>query len=245
MTLCGRDLERLQMSLTLCVEASGGHPERFITVSGNLTDASTRGDIIQKTVDTFGRLDVMVANAGVALLGQDGSNATEEVFDTLMDVNVKAVFFLIQAAIPHLETAKGNIVVMSSVSAHIAAPVAMVYSMSKAAIDHMVRCLAVDLGPKNIRVNAVNPTWCATRVIRNIADTDDALKVLQDTFSASQAADQPLGNKALTTEAVAEAVGYLASPAAGFVTGQCLLVDAGKSLCGAGSGAKVAEDNAK
>lgn len=231
-TLCGRDQERLQAALTLCITASGGHPKRFLTVTGDTTDASARTDIVKKTVETFGRLDVLVANAGIALPEAD-INANEATYDKLMDVNLKSVFFLIQAAVPHLETAKGNIVVMSSIASQLAA--GTIYAMTKSAIDHMVRCLAVDLGPKNIRVNAVNPGWVPTNIIRHhIGSTaPDEVKLVHDKFTESQVALQPLGKSVVTREAVAEAVCYLAGPAAGFVTGQCLLVDAGRLLAGA------------
>ena len=165
-TLCGRDLARLQTVQTSCVEASGGNSQRFLTVAGDVTEPSVRKDIVQKTVDKFGRLDVLIPNAGVAAKTSI-YNATEESYDQIMNLNCKSTFFLIQQALPHLELSQGNVVVVSSyASLCVGTTHNAIYAMSKAALDHMVRCLAVDLGPKNIRVNSVNPGLIPTPMMR-------------------------------------------------------------------------------
>ncbi|XP_005108594.1 uncharacterized oxidoreductase TM_0325 isoform X2 [Aplysia californica] len=163
-TLCGRNEDRLQASLTLCVQASGGQADRFLAVSGDVVDLSARKAIVEKTVEKFGRLDVLVANAGVADPHCGILTASEETFDKIMNTNVKAVFFQIQEAVPHLAASKGNIIVVSSMLSFMACSPNILYPMSKAAVDHMIRCLAVDLGPKEIRVNAVNPSLIPTRM---------------------------------------------------------------------------------
>ena len=166
-TICGRDITRLQTVLRSCVEASGGHDDRFLAVAGDVVDSSVRQNIVQKTVDKFGRLDVLVANAGTMGAKTSIVNATEESYDQMMNLNCKSTFFLIQQALPHLESSKGNIVVVSSsMSLFVCSMSNTVYPMSKAAVDHMVRCLAVDLGPKNIRVNSVNPGFVPTTLIK-------------------------------------------------------------------------------
>jgi len=235
-TLCGRDPARLQATLTLCVEASGGHHERFLTVSGDVNDPTALTDMMQKTVDKFGRIDVLVANAGMNMPEAGILTATEDSYDRIMDTNVKSVFFQIQEAVPHLTASKGNIVVVSSVSSKVASSPNIVYPMSKAAIDHMVRCLAVDLGPRHIRVNAVNPSFIPTRIRREYTPDEESCQKLIEDVLAMEIEKQPLGNEGVSREAVAEAVSYLASPAAQFVTGQCLLVDAGRALAGAFGG---------
>ena len=95
MTLCGRDEARLEAVRTSCVEASGGQTDRFLCVAGDVLNSSTRRDIVQKTLDKFGRLDVLVANAGVADEKSGILNTTEEAYDRTMDTNVKSVFFLV------------------------------------------------------------------------------------------------------------------------------------------------------
>ncbi|CAL1531319.1 unnamed protein product, partial [Lymnaea stagnalis] len=99
-TLCGQDKVRLQASFEKCVQAGGGNNDSFQTVQGDVCDPEVRKQIIQQTIDKFGRLDVLVANAGIMLEDIGINNATEAAFDTTMDVNVKSVFFLILEAIP-------------------------------------------------------------------------------------------------------------------------------------------------
>lgn len=121
---------------------------RFLIIQGDLSDASVRQKIIQQTVDKFGRLDILVPNAGIILEDSSIARATEDAFDQIMNVNVKAVFFLIKEAIPHLEKTKGCIVNVSSTGSTLVYPDEIIYSMSKAAVDHMTRTFALGLAPK-------------------------------------------------------------------------------------------------
>jgi len=231
-TLCGRDETRLQETLTQCVKVSQNKDDQFLCVTGDITDSAVRKNIVEKTVEKFGRLDVLVPNAGVAFSNRGLMGHSEQDYDAIMDTNVKAVFFLIQAAVPHLETTHGNIVVISSNATQMVFAM-MVYAMSKAAIDHMVRCLAVDLGPKNIRVNAVNPGFIPTRLTRHMAPEEEQREQLNKAVLDIEITRRPLRGQGITTDAIGEAVCYLSSDAASFVTGQCLLVDGGRWLAGA------------
>ncbi|XP_005108592.1 3-oxoacyl-[acyl-carrier-protein] reductase FabG isoform X1 [Aplysia californica] len=231
-TLCGRNEDRLQASLTLCVQASGGQADRFLAVSGDVVDLSARKAIVEKTVEKFGRLDVLVANAGVADPHCGILTASEETFDKIMNTNVKAVFFQIQEAVPHLAASKGNIIVVSSMLSFMACSPNILYPMSKAAVDHMIRCLAVDLGPKEIRVNAVNPSLIPTRMRRDYAPDEETMDKQYNQALVPEIEKQPLGNVGVTKEAVAEAVSFLASDAASFLTGLCMPVDGGRSFAG-------------
>ncbi|CAG5130845.1 unnamed protein product [Candidula unifasciata] len=228
-TLCGRDPERLKSVLDTVVEVSGGHTDRFLTMKGDLTDSGVRKDIIEKTIEKFGRVDTLVANAGQA--GMQGSihNATEESYDAVMNTNVKSVFFLIQQAIPHLEKSKGNIVVISSNVTSMMMPFGAVYSISKAALDHLTRCLAVDLGQKGIRVNGVNPGYIPTRLSRALGEN----KAIIDKIGELDASKTPLKGRSLTVEDIAKAVVFLSSDDAGFITGENIKVDGGRTFSGA------------
>lgn len=228
-TLCGRDEARLQASLEKCVQAGGGNNDSFQTVRGDVCDPEVRKRIIQQTVDKFGRLDVLVANAGIILEDSALNNATEAAFDTIIDVNVKSVFFLILEAIPHLEKTQGCIVNVSSTGSVLAVPEEIVYSMSKAAVDHMTRTMALGLAPKGIRVNAINPTLVSTNIYRYHTGDPAANSAFQDQYSRLH----PLYGRASTPEEQAEVIAFLASKAANFVTGQCILVDGGITLMGA------------
>ncbi|CAL1545834.1 unnamed protein product [Lymnaea stagnalis] len=231
-TLCGRDQARLQAAFDKCVQAGGGNKDSFQTVQGDVCDPEVRKQIIQQTIDKFGRLDVLVANAGIILEDGTLSNATEAAFDTTMDVNVKSVFFLILEAIPHLEKTQGCIVNVSSTGSVLAFPDEIIYSMSKAAVDHMTRTMAVGLGPKGIRVNAVNPTLVSTNIYRHYGVNATEANT---TFLDKYARLHPLHGRASTPEEQAEVIVFLSSKAANFVSGQCILVDGAITLQGAGT----------
>jgi NAD(P)-dependent dehydrogenase (short-subunit alcohol dehydrogenase family) len=228
-TLCGRDAGRLKSVVEKVVKANGGHKERVLTVAGDLNDKGVRKDIIDQTVKKFGRLDVLVANAGVANLVQSIRDGTEESYDQTFDTNVKSVFFLIQHAVPQLEKTKGNIILISSDLGVVAMPNATIYSMSKAALDHLTSCLAVDLGAKGIRVNAVRPGYIPTNLSRGAGDK---MEEMQKMISKFETTNQPLKERVLNLNDIAEAVAFLASDAAGCITGEHVTVDGGRSYSG-------------
>ena len=149
-TVCGRDETRLQRVVDSCLHAGqdAGHTNRVIAVPGDLTSADVRVDTIKKTVETFGQLDVLVANHGVQYASFNMDHVTEENYNKNMDVNVKSVFFLIKEAVPHLEKTGGSVVVTSSIASTLSGVQNIAYHMGKAAVDHMVRCLSLELGPK-------------------------------------------------------------------------------------------------
>ncbi|BFZ09335.1 hypothetical protein BsWGS_12374 [Bradybaena similaris] len=215
-TLCGRSEERLKAVLEKAVKASGGHKDRFLTVQGDLNDKKARKVIISKTVEKFGRLDILVANAGVMHEKQSISTATEEVYDDIMNTNLKSVFFLIQESLPYLEKSKGNIINVSAAVTNLAVPPIAISLMSKVALDHLTKCLAVDLGEKGIRVNSVNPGFLPTRMMGHFSEEKKS---------------EPSG-RVRTVDDVARAALFLASDCAGFITGEHIKVDGGGNLAG-------------
>ena len=241
-TLCGRDQNRLQATKELCVCASGDmtDDDRFIVVRGDIREPEIRKHIVDMTLWKFNRLDILVANAGVVSHDRGILNAAEETGGILVDTNVKAWFRLIQDAVPFLHTYKGNIVVVSSIESHVAAP-DVTYYMPKAAVDHMVRSLAHELGPMGIRVNAVNPRFLTTRLhlesarMLNPAEAVYTLKANVDVsanHTRTESVKQHLGRDVIAFDRVAQAVGFLSSGKANSMTGQCLLVDAEPTLAG-------------
>ncbi|CAG5132765.1 unnamed protein product [Candidula unifasciata] len=227
-TLCGRDQDRLKSVLDKAVKVSGGHQDRLLTVAGDLNDANVRNQIIEQTVNKFGRLDILVANAGIAGDYRPFANETDENYNNVFDTNLKSVFFLIQKAVPHLEKTRGNIVSISSIASLMVIPSIPTYSMSKAALDHLTRCLAVDLGSKGIRVNTVNPGYFPTLILRHLGDPEEVAKEIAQT----ERGQTPLKDRVGVSEDVAEAVVFLASDAAGFITGELIRVDGGRSYAG-------------
>jgi NAD(P)-dependent dehydrogenase (short-subunit alcohol dehydrogenase family) len=170
-------------------------------------------------VERFGRLDILVNNAGLA-----PSNPAEDVneadFDLTFDVNVKGTFFASQAAgRVMLRQGFGRIVSLSSQAGFVALPTESVYCMSKAAVSHMTKCLAVEWGRHGITVNAVAPTFIRTPgTERALGDPVFEADVIER-IAGLHRIGEPME--------VAGAVVFLASPAASLITGVTLLVDGG------------------
>ncbi len=182
----------------------------------------TRLDQIQQAIDEtvahFGRLDILVNNAG---LGPSNlaENVREEDFDLTVAVNLKGTFFASQAAGRVMIKQKyGRIINLGSQAGLVALPTESVYCITKAAITHLTKCLAVEWGQYNITVNAVAPTFI------NTPGTAEALE--DDAFRADVLSRIALGRIGEPME-VASAVVFLASPAASLITGDTLLIDGG------------------
>ena len=166
----------------------------------------------------FGRLDILVNNAGLAP-ENPAEDVREEDFDLTLAVNLKGTFFASQAAGRVMIRQKyGRIVNLGSQAGFVALPTESVYCMTKAAISHRTKCLAVEWARHNITVNAVAPTFIRT------PGTAECLA--NDAFRADVLSRIPLGRIGEPME-VAAAVVYLASPAASLVTGTTLLIDGG------------------
>ena len=166
----------------------------------------------------FGRLDILVNNAGLAP-ENPAEDVREEDFDLTLAVNLKGTFFASQAAGRVMIRQKyGRIVNLGSQAGFVALPTESVYCMTKAAISHLTKCLAVEWARHNITVNAVAPTFIRT------PGTAECLA--NDAFRADVLSRIPLGRIGEPME-VAAAVVYLASPAASMVTGTTLLIDGG------------------
>ena len=182
-----------------------------------------RLDQITAAVDAvaaeFGRIDILVNNAGLgpANLAED---VTEADFDLTFDVNVKGVYFASQAAgRVMIRQGHGRIIHLSSQAGFIALPTESVYCISKAAVAHLARCLAVEWGRYGITVNAVAPTFIRTDgTAPDLADPAFEADV-KERIAGVHRIGEPVD--------VAGAVVYLASPAASLVTGTTLLVDGG------------------
>jgi NAD(P)-dependent dehydrogenase (short-subunit alcohol dehydrogenase family) len=183
----------------------------------------TRGDqicrAIQDAVAHFGRLDILVNNAGVGP-ENPAENVKEEDFDLTTTVNLKGTFFASQAAGRiMIRQKRGRIINMSSQAGFVALPSESIYCMTKAAIAHLTKCLAVEWGKHNITVNAVAPTFIRTPGTEPaLAETAFRLEVLER-IAALHRIGEPMD--------VAGAVVFLASPAASLITGHTLLIDGG------------------
>jgi NAD(P)-dependent dehydrogenase (short-subunit alcohol dehydrogenase family) len=179
--------------------------------------------IIIDAVDTFGKIDVLVNSAGIILNGTI-ENTTLDDWDKMMNINLRSVFFMMQKCIPHLEKTKGNIVNISSVAGLRAFPNVLAYCVSKAAVDQLTRCAALELASKNIRVNAVNPGVVVTNIHRRGGMEEDAYEA----FLKHSKNTHPLGRVGDASE-VAELVYFLASKKASWITGATYSIDGGRA----------------
>jgi NAD(P)-dependent dehydrogenase (short-subunit alcohol dehydrogenase family) len=206
---------------------TGGDLAREIEAMGRrvlpLQMDMTRLDQIFRAVDEtaahFGRLDLLVNNAGLAP-ENPAENVREEDFDLTLTVNLKGTFFASQAAgRVMIHQKRGCIVNMSSQAGFVALPTESVYCMTKAGIAHLTKCLAIEWGKYNIRVNAVAPTFIRTpgteSALANPAFRTDVI----ERIAAFHHIGEPMD--------VAGAVVFLASPAASLITGHTLLIDGG------------------
>src|SRR6266849_3147385 len=152
------------------VKNAAGEP---LTLTVDVTDSEQSQRAIDETIDRFGRLDVLVNAAGHISAGSI-ENTSLAAWDAMMNVNLRAVFQLMQMAAPHLIETKGNIVSVSSVTGLRSFPGVLAYCVSKAAVDQLTRCAALELAPKGIRVNAVNPGVVRTGLHRNAGMNEEA-----------------------------------------------------------------------
>ena len=190
------------------------HVERLDVTSRPQIDSALAG-----ALDAFGRIDILVNNAG---LGPENAaeDVTEEDFDLTCAVNLKGTFFVSQAVGRQMiRQGSGRIVNLGSQAGFVALPGESVYCMTKAAISHLTKCLAVEWGPHGITVNAVAPTFIVTPGTAAALD-DPVMKAdILERIAALHRVGDPTD--------VAGAVVFLASPAAALITGHTILIDGG------------------
>jgi NAD(P)-dependent dehydrogenase (short-subunit alcohol dehydrogenase family) len=169
----------------------------------------------------MGRIDILVNNVGIAP-GNAVEDVTERDFDDTVAVNLKGTFFLTQAVGRHMiSNGGGKIVFVSSQAGVVTLRGEAIYCMTKAAINHLARCIAVEWAPHGVRVNCVSPTFVWTDSTRPVLANRD--------FYDRTVSHIPLGRIGETSE-VSGAVVYLASDASSLVTGSNLMVDGGWSV---------------
>ncbi|XP_017478124.1 PREDICTED: uncharacterized oxidoreductase TM_0325-like [Rhagoletis zephyria] len=218
--IVGRNEANLKETEAAC-KAANKKVELLLIIADVTVDAER---IINETIKKFGKLDVLVNNAGSGLNGNILDIGVDQ-FDTMLNTNVRSVFLLTKFAAPHLIKTQGNIVNVSSVAGLRAFPGASTYCTSKAAIDQFTRCIALDLAPHNVRVNAVNPAVIVTEFQKRMGMSKEEYAKYLEHCKATHA----LGRVGSTKE-VADAIIFLASDTASFITGSNLPVDGGKTM---------------
>lgn len=189
-----------------------------------VADITSREQIQQavvKTVERFGKLDVLVNNAGMNIRSSL-MEATDGEWQKIMDTNAHSVFMFSQEAAKQMETG-GSIINVSSVGGERALKTGVVYAASKAAIIQMTKVMAMEWGTKNIRVNAIGPWYFKTPLTEKILADEEYLNSILAVTPMKRVGELP---------EVASPVVFLASDAASYITGQTLFVDGGMSIHG-------------
>jgi len=225
LAVCGRNAEALSSTVAQCLAANSDlTPENVLSLVGDMTVEKDCHDAVEKTVTHFKRIDVLVPCAGI-LTPSPLETISMEDYDKLMDINVRSIVLLMKLAVPHIILSKGNIVNVSSVTGLRAFPGVVAYCISKAAIDQLTRSTALELAPKGVRVNAVNPGVIITEVHKRGGMSEEAYAKFLEHSKTTHAMGRPG-----TADEVAKAIAFLASDDASFITGVTLPVDGGRSV---------------
>ncbi len=187
----------------------------------SLEDETTR--VVSKTVAEFGRIDVLVNAAGHISSGTI-ENTASEAWDAMLNINLRAVFLLMQKALPSIIQSRGNIVNVSSVTGLRAFPGVLAYCVSKAGLDQLTRCAALELAAKGVRVNAVNPGVVVTEIHKRGGMREEQYAA----FLEHSKQTHPLGRVGQAGE-IAELVLFLASDRASWITGATYSIDGGRA----------------
>ena len=188
----------------------------------DLTELSQIDRLVNETIHNFSQIDVLINSAGIIKSGSI-ENTTIDDWDKMLNINLRSVFALTQKALPYLIEAKGNIVNVSSVAGTRSFPNVLAYCVSKAGIDQFTRCTALELAPKGVRVNAVNPGVVVTNLHKRSGMEDASYKA----FLEHSKETHPIGRVG-TPQEVAELIYFLASEKAGWITGATYEIDGGR-----------------
>lgn len=211
-------------TLVTRIEEAGG---QAISLTGDVSTEEGAANLVAKTIERYGRIDVLVNNAG-APHGQDRGQIEDvplDAWEAVMAINVRGVFLMSRAAVPHMKNqGYGRIISMSSVAGLVALPERAAYCASKAAVIGFTRSLAYDLAPLGITVNCICPG--SIRTDRAISSTLRAGWSDVDEGLAERAKVIPVRRHGQPDE-IAATVAHLASEKAGFITGQAIPIDGG------------------
>lgn len=220
LSLTGRNSENLQKVADKC---TGIKP---FMITGELTSEDDTKNILESTIKHYGKLDILINNAGTIERGGIENTSLDQ-FDRVFNLNVRSMYHLTMLAVPHLIKTKGNIVNVSSVNGLRSFPGVLSYCMSKSAVDQFTKCVAIELAPKQVRVNAVNPGVIITNLHERSGMSPEELKNFFERSKTTHALGRPGEVKE-----VAKTIAFLASEDASFITGATLPIDGGRhALC--------------
>lgn len=221
LSLTGRNIENLNKVSDKCLQK-----EKPFLITGDLTKEADNENILNATIKKFGKLDVLINNAGILETGTIETTNMEQ-YDRVMNTNIRSMYHLTMLAVPHIIKTEGNIVNVSSVNGIRSFPGVLAYNISKTAVDQFTRCVALELASKNVRVNSVNPGVTVTNLHKTGGMNEEAYQTFLNHSKTTHALGRP-GH----ADELASAIAFLASNSASFITGVNLAVDGGRhAMC--------------
>ncbi len=213
---------RRKEELDRVVKGIGVNGGRALAVAGSVTDETHVQDVVAQTMRTFGKLHILVNNAGIGDFGKRLHEMDDATWTKVLDINLTGVFRMTRAAIPELiKHGGGSVINISTVASLVGIPGLSAYAASKGGLDALTRSLAVDYAPDHIRCNAVNP---------GLVDTPMAAPLMADPASLEPIMAQYAIRRPGKPEEVAKLVLYLASDEASWVTGGTFPIDGGMTI---------------
>jgi NAD(P)-dependent dehydrogenase (short-subunit alcohol dehydrogenase family) len=180
-------------------------------------------NLVDETLAAFGRIDILVCNAATNPVYGPTSELTDEAWDKIMDTNAKGTFWLCNRVLPEMDkNGGGNVIIISSIAGLRGNATIGTYGVSKAAEAALARNLAVEWGPRNIRVNSIAP---------GLVRTDFAKALTEDPVRRQRAEERTPVRRIGEPVDIAGVALFLASPASAYVTGQTIVADGGETIC--------------
>jgi 3-oxoacyl-[acyl-carrier protein] reductase len=215
-----------QETVTLLKQKGG----QAIFIRADVSKASDAEKMVNKTLESYGRIDILFNNAGIPMSFTPVETIPEELWDKIQDVNVKGIFLGSKYAIPHMKKQGGGVIInTASISGVRPRPGLCAYSVSKAAAIMLTRALAIELAPSKIRVNCLNPVAAETPMLPKFMSDKELTKEKFEEGRKRFTETVPLGRLA-TAEDVAYAALVLVSDEASILTGVSLDVDGGRGI---------------
>lgn len=195
---------------------------KVLGVAGSVTDETHVQDVVRRALDSFGRIDILINNAGIGEFGKRLHEIDDAIWAQVFDINVTGVFRITRAVLPHmLRQGRGSIINISSIASLVGLSGSAAYTASKGAIDALTRVLAVEYAKEGIRCNVVNPGLIDTPMAAPLMANPDMLQPILAQYAIHRPG---------TPEEVANMVLYLASDEATWVTGATFTIDGGMTV---------------